>query len=345
MLCAVPALRAIRSGFPGSEIVLVGLPWASDFVARYPAYLDGFREFPGYPGLPELEPELARLPTFFESMRAERFDLAIQLHGSGATSNAIVSQFGARIQAGFYDPAYNCFDPATFLPYPGRGLELRRLLRLVEHLGIPAHGEELEFPVSDYERSEAQKLMASVGLGARGFACIHGGASVPERRWPVDRFAAAADALGERGLDVVLTGSKEEAGLTAAIARSMRASAVDLAGKTSLGTLAALLDEARLLVCNDTGVSHVADGLKLPSVVISTGDNPERWAPADARLHRVLCREEGVAVGEVVAQVDDLLGGASERKPRGHRPIGGEVTAGIGQNPGRSSRTCDRCAS
>src|SRR4051794_16557 len=152
MLCAVPALRAIRSGFPGSEIVLVGLPWASDFVARYPAYLDGFREFPGYPGLPELEPELARLPTFFESMRAERFDLAIQLHGSGATPTAIVSQFGAQIQAGFYDPAYNFFDPATFLPYPGRGLELRRLLRLVEHLGIPGHGEELEFPVSDYER-------------------------------------------------------------------------------------------------------------------------------------------------------------------------------------------------
>ena len=54
-------------------------------------------------------------------------------------------------------------------------------------------------------------------------------------------------------------------------------------------------------------LSHVADGLRTPSVVISTGDNPARWAPIDARLHRVLCRDSGVSVDEVVAEVDALL--------------------------------------
>jgi ADP-heptose:LPS heptosyltransferase len=325
--------------------VLVGLPWASEIVARYHAYLDGFRKFPGYPGLPESEPDLAQLQTFLKGMRAERFDLAIQLHGSGATSNAVVAQFGARIEAGFYEPTSICPDPGTFLPYPGRGLELRRLLRLVEHLGIPARGEELEFPVSDDERATARRLAASVGLGARGFACIHGGASVPVRRWPVDRFAAAADALAARGLDIVLTGSEGELELTAAIARSMRATAVDLAGKTPLGTFAALLEGARLLVCNDTGVSHVADGLKVPSVVISTGDNPERWAPADGRLHRVLCRDEGATVDEVIAHADELLNDSSQGAPHGHRPIGGDATAGIDQHAGSFWQSCDRCAS
>src|SRR3954453_11329784 len=98
MLCAIPALRAVRSPFPDAEIVLVGLPWAREFVDRFRTLLDGFREFPGYPGLPEREPDVDRLPLFFENIRAERFDLAIQLHGSGTISNAVLTRLGAKIK-------------------------------------------------------------------------------------------------------------------------------------------------------------------------------------------------------------------------------------------------------
>jgi glycosyl transferase family 9 (putative heptosyltransferase) len=95
--------------------------------------------------------------------------------------------------------------------------------------------------------------------------------------------------------------------LTRSIAREAGGSCLDLAGRTELGSLAALVSGARLLVCNDTGVSHLAAALKVPSVVISTGNNPERWAPVDADRHRVLCRDSGILPQEVVHQAELLL--------------------------------------
>jgi ADP-heptose:LPS heptosyltransferase len=113
----------------------------------------------------------------------------------------------------------------------------------------------------------------------------------------------------------VLTGNPAEAALARTVAEEAGVPCLDLSGRTDLGALGALLSEARLLVCNDTGVSHIADGLRTPSVVISTGDNPARWAPIDARLHRVLCRDPGVGPGEVIAEADDLLGAERRDAP------------------------------
>ena len=309
MLCAVPALRALRAGFPTAEIVLIGLPWAREFARRFDRYVDSFREFPGFPGLPEQGSDPDEVEAFFRAMEREAFDLALQCHGSGSVSNRVTGRLGARLVAAFVEPGSRAPGPGLFAPYPGEGLEVRRLLRLASLLGVPPRGEHLEFPIFDDERAEAEHILRTRGLAGRRFVCVHAGASVPERRWPFERFAAVADALADRGYAVALTGAAQEAPLTAAVSRAMRSEAVDLAGATPLGALAAVVQRARLLVCNDTGVSHVADGLRLPSVVVSTGDNPARWAPVDGRLHRVLCRDGGVAADEVLAASLDLLSG------------------------------------
>ena len=320
MLCAVPALRALRGAWPGAEIVLIGLPSARAFAERFDAYLDGFREFPGWPGLPEREPQVGRIPAFLAEMQAERFDLAIQLHGSGPFVNEIVALLGAGRSAGFVLPGGYAPDPERFCRWPVSGLEIRRLLALTGFLGLPDRGEALEFPVREADRRAFAAIAEARDLAPGTYACVHPGASVEPRRWPPGRFAAVADALAARGLRVVLTGTAGEAGLCREVARAMARPPLDLAGRTGLGTLGVLLEGARLLVCNDTGVSHVAAGLGLPSVVISTGDNPARWAPIDGRRHRVLCRESGVEVGAVLAQALDLLDDADPRRPGGGPP-------------------------
>src|SRR4051812_40694597 len=93
LLCTVPALRALRAVLPRAEVVLIGLPWARSFVCRFERYLDGFIEFPGYPGLPERPPQIDRIPSFLEAVQREGFDLALQMHGNGMITNPLIALF------------------------------------------------------------------------------------------------------------------------------------------------------------------------------------------------------------------------------------------------------------
>lgn len=315
LLCAVPSFRAIRSAWPGAEIVLVGLPWARTFVERFSIYLDGFREFPGYPGLPEIPPDEARIPGFFAAIRAEEFDLAIQLHGSGSYVNEVVARFGARRSAGFFRPGDPIPDPERFIPWPESGLEINRLLTLVESLGAPLKGDHLEWPVRSADRSALQAIEGVADATAGAYICVHPGASVPERRWPVASFRSVADGLARRGYRIILTGTAAEADLTGAVAAGMDAPALDLAGRTDLSTLAALIDGARLLVSNDTGVAHLAVARKVPSVILSTGDQPARWAPLDASRHAVFTDRGGTSGGAALAAAEALLQAHRDRHP------------------------------
>jgi ADP-heptose:LPS heptosyltransferase len=289
LLCAVPALRAVRNGFPDAEITLIGLPWAEAFARRYAHLVDRYVEFPGFPGLPERNPDLAALPPFLVEAQAAHYDLAIQMHGRGDLTNSIVAAFGARNTAGFCPPGGPCPDPLRFLPWPESGTEIHRCIALADFLGLPRSGDRLEFPLDDAEIDEADSLLARHGLSPLEFVCLHPGARLYTRRWPPEYFAAVAADIARSGFPVVLTGTGEEALITRRIARELPAGdVVDLAGQTKLGVFAALVRHARLLVANDTGVSHVAAALRVPSVVVCCGADPRRFAPLDHALHEVL---------------------------------------------------------
>ncbi|WP_426399317.1 glycosyltransferase family 9 protein [Ralstonia sp. R-29] len=290
MLCAVPALRALRAAAPRAHITLVGLPWAQQFQQRYADLLNDFAVFPGGEAFPEAG---AATPTathaFYADMQARRFDVAIALHGSGPQSTDVVRHFGARHVFGFQPEGATTRQAQTaLLPWPERLPEAQRLLALLTHLGAPAVPPIPDFPLRRDDYAEALALLRRHALDRDRLVCLHPGARMPSRRWWPERFAVVADTLVLSGFHVVLTGAPSEAELVDAVRGHMRQRSASVVGQTSLGGLAALLRLARLLICNDTGVSHVAAAVRAPSVVIACGSDVARWAPADHTLHRVL---------------------------------------------------------
>jgi ADP-heptose:LPS heptosyltransferase len=285
MLCAVPALRALRVTYPKAEITLLGLPWADAFVERFHAYIDRFIHFPGCEGLPEQPYNRIQLEDFIHQMQRENFDLVLQMQGNGTIVNLLLCLFNAEHLAGFYnDESYMASE--LFMQYPEHEYEAQKHVSLMQHLGIEPQGLELEFPITEKDEQEFDELC--LPLMENKYVCIHPGSAASWRRWPTQYFAALGDHCIESGFTVVVTGTAEERDITRELIKRIHHPVIDLTGKTSLGVMAVLIKKAFMLIANCTGVSHIAAAVKTPSVIISLDGEPERWAPPDKNMHHVI---------------------------------------------------------
>ena len=316
VICATPALRQLRAALPQARITYIGLPQVAGVVRRYGHLIDRFVEFPGFPGVVEHSFSCERLTSFLEAQRGNaRVDLAIQMHGSGSVTNAFTALLDARRMAGYYLPGL--WQPSElFSAFPDHLPEIERWTALVAQMGYGEGGDAPEFPLSDADRAGLHEIAPQ--LRHRPCAVVHAGASDIRRRWPPAYFARIADLLATFGLQVVLTGTSSETAVVAEVERRMTKPALNLCGSTSLGAAAALIEQAHLVVTNDTGTSHLAAALQTPSVVIFIASDPARWAPLDKAKHR--------AVG---AGVPDVPLGGKVAAPSPEMPELDEVAAAV----------------
>ena len=287
LLCSVPAVRALRARLPDAHIALITFPEMGPVVARQRRYVDELLSFPGWPGIPERPVDSDAVPAFLTRCAERRFDLALQMYGARPAANAVTEALGARRTAGFFTPGgWGPPSLDSFLPYPEHLHETERHLRLMELLGAPAAGRALEFPVTGEDRDEAARVRGHHGLES-DYVLVHPGATSASRRWPPEHFAAVADALAADGLRLAVTGVRGEEAVTGAVTGATRAPVADLCGATSLGGFAALLRDARLLICSDTGAAHLAAAVGAPAVVVFLSGDPVRWSHPGHRAARV----------------------------------------------------------
>ena len=128
----------------------------------------------------------------------------------------------------------------------------------------------------------------TLGVDGPGWLALAPGAAYgPAKQWPMESFRELAAWQHKRGGRVLLVGTGKEAAVAAAVAEAAPG-AVNLAGKTSLAELMAVLAAAEAVVANDSGAMHLAAALGTPGVGIFGSTDPIGTGPLGAPWQLVL---------------------------------------------------------
>jgi ADP-heptose:LPS heptosyltransferase len=171
-----------------------------------------------------------------------------------------------------------------------------RYLLVAAALGVQSAPPAFRFVPREEDRQAVQTLLVRQGLSAnRPWIAMNVSARWLTKRWPAERFAEAADRLNSEGVgSVALIGGAAEQEDAARVRSMMRTNAVDLTGQTAVGLLPELLQQAAVLVSNDSGPMHIAAAVGTPVVALFGPTDPLRTGPYgvghQVLSHDVACR-------------------------------------------------------
>jgi ADP-heptose:LPS heptosyltransferase len=331
-IVSLPALEALRAAYPGAEITLLAADWHGELLRGRPSPVDRCLPVPPSQGVrDDSEPAPPQaLEAFFERMRAQRFDLAVQLHGGGRHSNPFVRRLGARLAAGSQAPDAPPLDRCV--PYTLYQPEVVRFLEVVGLVGAAPVGLEPRLQVTGRDRAEAARALPEDG---RPLVALHPGGSDPRRHWPLEKLAAVAAELARKGPRLVVIGTAAEQARCGRLVELLEGRAESLCGRLRLSGLTGLLERCALLVGNDSGPMHLAAAVGTATAGVYWCGNLVNVGPLARARHRAVpswrthcpacgtdcihdrCAHQDsfvaeVRVSDVLAEALDLL----EREPR-----------------------------
>ncbi|HET9979754.1 MAG TPA: glycosyltransferase family 9 protein [Ktedonobacterales bacterium] len=332
------ALRALKETSPAARVTLLAsragataaalLPWVDDVMVWRPIWQDVGNRLPFDP--------LRELKQITE-LAARRFDAALIFTSFSQTPHVpgyVCYLAGIPLRAGESKEFGGGTLTNELRGAPDEMHQAERNLRLVEQLGFTAHDRQLAVVISAEARTSAMALLANAGIHeGEPYILLHPGASAAARRYPAERYAIVARELAAHGWRVVVTGTDRERLLIERITCEADGVAA-LVGNTTLPEYAALVEQAALVICNDSLPMHLADATRTPEVVLFSGtEYEEQWRPRATRA-RLLRRPTpcqpcylfdcpiglrclDIAPREVVEAAEAMLAG-SQPRPQPH---------------------------
>ncbi len=266
-LWATPAIANLRLAFPHAHLAVLASPVGRTVLEHNPG-IDRIFTYPS---------SFFGCFALLKAIKRERFDTALIFHASQRFALPICALSGiGRIlgTAGLHKGLDSLLSEAL----PARlEHEIERRLRMTEHLGAPSIVKTLCYFVQPEERAAAKQWAGSF---PKPLVILHPGSKEPFRRWPLQHFAAIGKALQREGASIVLTGTPAERDLLHQL-RDLLPSATIFS--SSIRSLGALLEQADLVLSNDTGPFHLACAVDCPAIALFIPTDPRRCGPHLAR--------------------------------------------------------------
>jgi lipopolysaccharide heptosyltransferase I len=282
IVLALPALTALRKSFPQARI---------SWLVRQ-EYAELLR---GHPDLDEIilfdrrllgkwwcrKKAFVNLLGLLRHLREERFDLVFDFQGLFRTG-FFARATGCRERIGmanarelahlFYTRKipqdYSCIHLVDYY------------LKMAEASGAQKGKPEFRFAENAGAAEAVKRVLLENNVNCENYVVIVPSAARAEKLWPIERFAQLTDKIAEMfGSSIVATGTQGERQYIDTLVATTKTPITNLAGKTNISELTALLKKATLVVSNDTGPGHIAAALGIPLVMIFGPVNPARLCP------------------------------------------------------------------
>lgn len=273
-----PALQGLRRTHPEAEIHLLTRP-------RFEGALQGLNAVDRYWTLPsnqiltplvqaepDLEASLLEIDSFVTELKAQKFDLIINFTFSPFSSflTRAVADANTQIRGytRFEDGSLCLSDEVSAYFYAQVGLDKPNRVHVSDVL---ASMVDLQYTEEDWSIRTIPACSLKV---PERYVVLHVGASDPQKALSASSWSASLRAMAKRfsGLPIVLVGSSSEAAIADQIQSSVPdLTFVNLAGRTQVSDLFALINGAELLIGCDSAPIHIASLTDTPTFNISVG--------------------------------------------------------------------------
>lgn len=296
IICALPAMQAVRNayadakltlvtspghrGLPGAQELLRGAPWLDDLMIYNVEDIATLRQQWGY----------------IKQLRQKKFDVWIDLSHNRATLRVV---FRNMLAARLGGARWACGWRISTIRWAARAQsankifpnEVVRLTRGIEGCGITAQEPLFPLPLTAQHALAVDAALGDFVPPGTAPVAIAPGAKRSTNRWPLERYAEVAHALVQRGFLLVFLGGPGEKAACQRLAFLIGPRALSLAGQLSPLESCEALKRCAFVVCNDSGVQHLAAAVSTPCVsIFSFSDQRGKWRPYGPQ-HIVLQKE------------------------------------------------------
>jgi lipopolysaccharide heptosyltransferase II len=293
LVLSLTVVRLLKRTYPDAEIDLLAMPSSGQIAANDPDLSAIITYNPNIWRRPKalLQPRNWREAwALLRRLRARHYDLAVSVFGAWAAILAVLSGTPRRI--GFGKEGYPGFMTDSV---PGRHWDPRDHKHEVDYCLELARAASASTSEADripqlfvvpQARQEIEEMLGREALrpGKLLIACHVSSNNGQSKRWPVPYWAKLIDRLvREDGANVVLTGAPGDLPLIESILRRMHTQPINMAGKTTLPQLAALLQRADLLISGDSGPMHIAAAVGTPLIAIHGPTDPALSGPVSPK--------------------------------------------------------------